>query len=87
MNCIRYWIVASVIAGLILMGPAVAFFMILTAEVLIDALMEAGVIGVSAIVIGGIGWVLFRRIWRSEMAQLSGSKEVCEASPIAAPPG
>jgi hypothetical protein len=49
--------------------------------------MEAGVTGMSAIAIGAIGWVQFRRIWRSEIAQLSGSKEVFEAPPIAAPPG
>jgi hypothetical protein len=49
--------------------------------------MEAGVTGMSAIAIGAIGWVQFRRIWRSEVVGLSGSKEVCEAPPVAAPPG
>jgi hypothetical protein len=87
MNCIRYWTVASVIAALILLSPVVAFLMVIAAEVLIDALMEAGVMGVSAVAIGAVGWVQFRRIWRVEIAQLSGSKEVFEAPPIAAPPG
>ena len=87
MNCIRYWTVASIIVALILLSPVIAFLMVIAAEVLIDALMEADVTGVSAIAIGALGWVQFRRIWRSEIAQLSGSKEVCEASPIAAPSG
>jgi hypothetical protein len=55
--------------------------------VLIDMLMEAGVIGASAITIGVVGCVLFRRILRSEIAQLFEAKELCEASRIAAPPG
>ena len=75
MDCIRYWTVASVIAALSLLSPVVAFFMVIAAEVLIDTLVEAGVTGVSTIAIGAIGWVQFRRIWRSEIAQLSGSKE------------
>jgi len=87
MNCIRYWIVASVIAGLILLSPIVALLTVIAAEMLIDGLMETGVTGVFAIAIGSVGWVQFRRIWRSEMVQLSGSKEVCEAPPIAGPPG
>ena len=78
---------ALVIAALILLSPVVAFLMVIAAEVLIDAMMEAGVIGVSAVAIGAVGWMQFRRIWRVEIAQLSGQKEVCEASPIAAPPG
>ena len=66
MNCIRYWTVAWVIAGLILLSPIVAFLMVIGAEVLIDGLMEAGVTAVSAIAIGAVGWVQFLRIWRSD---------------------
>jgi hypothetical protein len=78
--------VASVIAVLILLSPIVALLAVIAAEVLIDGLMEAGVTGVSAIAIGAVGWVQFRRIWRSEIPQLYESKELCEAPPIAAPP-
>jgi hypothetical protein len=60
---------------------------IIAAEVLIDGMVEVGVTGVSAIAIGAVGWVQFRRIWRSEITQVSGSKELCEAPLIAAPPG
>jgi hypothetical protein len=87
MRSVRNWGVGSGIAALILLGPIVAFLMVIAAEVLIDGLMEAGVTGMSAIAIGAIGWVQFRRIWRSEVVGLSGSKEVCEAPPVAAPPG
>ena len=87
MNCIRYWTVASVIAGLILLSPIVALLAVIAAEMLIDGLMEAGMTGVSAIAIGAVGWVQFRRIWRSEIAQRFGSREVSEAPPLAAPLG
>jgi ABC-type dipeptide/oligopeptide/nickel transport system permease subunit len=87
MTSVRYWTVASVIAGLILLSPIVALLAVIAAEMLIDGMVEAGVTGVSAIAIGAVGWVQFRRIWRSETAQLSGSKEVCEAPLIAAPQG
>jgi hypothetical protein len=87
MRSVRNWGVESGIAALILLGPIVAFLMVIAAEVLIDGLMEAGVTGMSAIAIGAIGWVQFRRIWRSEVVGLSRSKEVCEAPPVAAPPG
>ena len=73
MRSVRIWAAVSSSAALILLSPVVAFFMVIAAEVLIDGLMEAGVTGVSAIAIGAIGWVQFRRIWRSEIAQLSGS--------------
>jgi hypothetical protein len=44
------------------------------------------VTGVCAATIGAVGWVPFRRILRSEIAQLSEAKEVCAAPPFAAPP-
>jgi ABC-type dipeptide/oligopeptide/nickel transport system permease subunit len=87
MNSAQYWTVASVIAGLVLLSPILALLAVIAAEMLIDGLMEAGVTGVSAIAICAVGWVQFRRIWRSEIAQLFGSKELCEAPLIATPPG
>ena len=57
---------ALVIAGLILLSPIVALLAVIAAEMLIDGLMEAGVTGVSAIAIGAVGWVQFRRISRSD---------------------
>jgi ABC-type dipeptide/oligopeptide/nickel transport system permease subunit len=87
MHSLRTWVAWSAVAGVLLVSPALLFLTVMAAEVLIDGLMEGGVTRVSAIAIGAIGWVQFRRIWRSEIAQLSGSKEVSEAPPIAAPPG
>ena len=87
MGSVRNWVAGSAIATLILLSPVGAFLAVIAAEVLIDMLMEAGVTGVSAVTIGVVGCVLFRRILRSEITQLSEAKELCEASPIAAPPG
>ena len=62
MNSVRYWTVASVIVALILLSPVVAFLMVISAELLIDVLTEAGTTPVCAVAIGAIEWVLFRRI-------------------------
>jgi len=45
---------------------------VMAAEIAVDGLVEAGMTGVSAFVIGAIGCVLFRRILRSETARQSG---------------
>jgi nitrate reductase gamma subunit len=87
MASVRNWAAGSAIAMLILLSPVGAFLAVIAAEVLIDMLMEAGVTGVCAVTIGVVGCVLFRRILRSETARQSGAKEVCEAPPIAVPPG
>jgi hypothetical protein len=58
--------------------------MVIAAEMLIDRLMEAGAIEVSAIAIGAVGSVQFRRVLHSEIAQRSGSKGLWEVPPIAA---
>ena len=39
-----------------------AFLIVIAAEMLIDALMEAGVAADCAVAAGAIGWVLFRRM-------------------------
>jgi hypothetical protein len=87
MRNVRTWVAWSIAAGVLLVSPVLAFLMVMAAEMAVDGLMEMGVTEASAIAIGVVGCVLFRRILRSETAQLSGSKEVCEALPIAAPPG
>jgi nitrate reductase gamma subunit len=61
--------------ALVLLSPVIAFLMIITAEVLIDLLMEAGVIGVCAIAAGLIGWALFRRMSRRRLTPLSADDE------------
>ena len=87
MPSLRTWVAWSVAAALILLSPIVAFMMVIAAEMLIDGLMEAEAIEVSAIAIGAVGWVLRCRILRSEIAQQSGSDEVCAAPLVGAPPG
>jgi hypothetical protein len=87
MRNLRTWVAWSIAAGVLLVSPVLAFLMVMAAEIAVDGLMEAGVIGVSATAIGAVGCVLFRRILRSEALRQSGSTGVCEAPPIAAPPG
>jgi len=64
MPSLRTWVGWSVVAAVLLVSPVLAFLMIIAAEMLIDLLMEAGTTAVSAIAIGAIGWVLFRRFWQ-----------------------
>jgi hypothetical protein len=87
MRNLRTWVAWSIGAGVFLVSPVLAFSMVLAAEMAVDGLMEAGVIEVCAVAIGAVGCVLFRRILRAEIARQSGSTELCEALPIAAPPG
>ena len=81
------WVGWLTVAAVVLVSPVLVFLMFVTAEVLIDGLMEAGVTAVSAIAIGAVGCVQFRRILRSEIALQSGSDELCDAPLIAVPPG
>ena len=62
MRGLRTWVVWSVVAAVLLVSPVLAFLLIIAAEMLIDLLMEAKATTVSAIAVGAIGWVLFRRI-------------------------
>ena len=79
----RAWLAWSAVGGIVLVSPVLAFLMVIALEVLIDGVMGAGVTGVFAFAIGAVGSVQFRRIWRSEIAQRSGSAERYEAPPIA----
>ena len=87
MPSLRTWVGWSVVAAVLLVSPVLAFLLIIATEMLMDLLMEAGTTAVSAIAIGGVGWVLFRRFW-----QPSGEKPqsrpgvVLDEGAIAAPP-
>ena len=62
MKSVRCWILASVIAGLILLSPIVAFLMVIAAEMVIDLLMEAGTRAVlSLLMVGVLGWLVSRK--------------------------
>lgn len=87
MNRVRGWTVASVIAGLILLSPVVAFLMVLSAEMLIDLLMETGAIGVCAIAAVSIGRAVFRRMSRHpSVAPQPVTERVYDDGAIAVPP-
>ena len=62
-NPIRNYAVGSVITALILFSPAVAFLMVIAAEMLTDLLMVGGTSAVCAVA-GSIGLVLSRKFWR-----------------------
>ena len=59
---IRDLTVASVIVGLILLSPTVAFLMVIAAEMVIDFVMEAGARTVlSLLMVGALGWLVSRK--------------------------
>ena len=87
MGSVRAWLAWSAVGGIVLVSPMLAFLMVIALEVLIDGLMKAGVFGVSAVAIGAVGRVQFRRILRSETARESGSTELLRTPPVGAPPG
>lgn len=72
MGSVRTWIAWPAVGGVLLVSPVLAFWLVITAEMAVDALMEAGVTGVSAITIGAVGSVQFRRILHSEGAAALG---------------
>jgi hypothetical protein len=63
-NPIRNYAVGSVMTALILLGPVVAFLVVITAEMLTDLLMVGGASAVCAVAAGSIGLVLSRKFWR-----------------------
>ena len=87
MSSIRNWAAGSAIAALMLLAPVIAFLIVITAELLIDFVMEARVAAVCIITAGAISWFLFpRRSQRPGMAVQSGSEEETSKRAIAGPP-
>ena len=86
-NPIRNYAVGSVMTALILLGPVVAFLVVITAEMLTDLLMVGGASAVCAVAAGGIGLVLCRKFWRRpEVVRQSESEPVPGETSIAAAP-
>ena len=84
---IRNYAFGSLAAALILLGPVVAFLVVITAEMLTDLLMVGGTSAVCAVVAGGIGLVLSRKYWRrTEVVHQSKPELVPGATSIAAAP-
>jgi hypothetical protein len=87
MSSVRHWVLGSVIAALILLSPALAFLMVITAEMVIDVAMVVGAIEICAIAAGAIGWVLFRRMSpRRRLAFLPADDVALGKPAISAPP-
>jgi hypothetical protein len=84
---VQPWAVASVIVGLTLLSPIFAFLMVISAEILIDLLIEAGTTAVCAVAVGAVGWVLFRKISsQSDAVVPSQLKHEPDEGAIAVPP-
>ena len=76
---VRIWAVASAIAALILLSPIVAFLMVITAEMLIDVVIQGRATAVCAVAAGAIGWALFRKNWpHLKVEPQSGQDQVCD---------
>jgi hypothetical protein len=61
MNNVRNWASAAVVAGLILLAPIIAFFVVITMEMLGDVTARAGATAIWPIVAGAMAWVLLRK--------------------------
>jgi hypothetical protein len=87
MRGVRNWAVGSAIAALVLLSPAVAFLIIISAEMVIDFTTEAKGTAICAAAAGVIGWVLFRkRSSHPEPVSQSGWEPVSDEAAIAPPP-
>ena len=87
MSGVRNWAAGSALTALILLSPVVAFLMVITAEMLIDVLMEARATAVGIVAAGAIGGVIFRKMSpHREVAAQLGSQEEPDETAIAAPP-
>jgi hypothetical protein len=69
------WAVGSSIIVLILLGPIIAFFVVIAAEMLTDVLTKEGMTAVCIVAAGAIGWRLFRHTGRSPIDLSWGQKK------------
>jgi hypothetical protein len=60
MSNLPNWVIGSAVMALILLGPMIAFFVVITAEMLPDVLTKEGMTAVCIVAAGAIGWGLFR---------------------------
>jgi hypothetical protein len=87
MSIVRNWAAGSAIAALILLIPVIASLIVITAEVLIDFVIEARVATVCIVAAFLISWFLLpRKSKRPGMAIQSRSEEETGETAIAAPP-
>jgi positive regulator of sigma E activity len=60
MSNLPNWAVGSAVMALVLLGPIIAFFVVIAAEMLTDALTKEGVTAVCIVAAGAVGWSVFR---------------------------
>jgi hypothetical protein len=75
MSNVRNWALGSAIVALILLGPVLAFFVVIAAEMLTDVLTKEGVTAVCIVAAGAIGWGLFRSYGPQPDRSRLGSEE------------
>jgi len=76
MSNLRYWASGVLVAALTLLGPILAFVLVVAAEMLMDLVANAGATVIWPVVVGAMTWVLLRKFggqphrpqWRSERA-------------------
>jgi hypothetical protein len=61
MSNIRNWAFGVLMAALILLGPVIAFLMIVTAEVVTDLVTRLGATAMWPLAALAVGWVLLRK--------------------------
>ena len=61
MSSLPSWAQCSIIAASVLLSPALAFLMVIAAELVIDFAMEVGAAAVCVVAAGAVGWVLLRK--------------------------
>ena len=61
MRNLRYWASGVLVAALILLGPIIAFGVIVAAEMLTDVVTRASATVIWPVVAGAVGWVLLRK--------------------------
>jgi hypothetical protein len=61
MSNIRNWVSGVLVAALILLGPVIAFVMIVTAEMVTDLVTRLGATAIWPLAAFAVGWVLLRK--------------------------
>jgi uncharacterized protein YhdP len=61
MSNVRNWASVTVVAGLILLAPIIAFVVVVTAEILGDLIARAGATAIWPGIAGAMAWVLLRK--------------------------
>ena len=71
MSNVRNWASSFLLAALILFAPIIGFSVVLSAEMLTDALARLGPPVVLPVAAGALGWVLLRKYgWLPRSSQL-----------------